>query len=161
MRNLTREVDVDPTVRRYLPAATFLDAYCLEIAEPDLDAMTAARRIMDRTPGWVNHLMRLRNLAVSPFGLKTGPQAAAREAIGSVIRFPIIEKSPTAVIVGLNDKHLDFRIVIETHSADGQTTSVRLTSLVAPHNVLGRAYLAIVLPFHRRIVPAMLNRAAG
>ncbi len=33
---------------------------------------------------------------------------------------------------------------------------ISATTLVETHNLLGRLYLAIVKPFHRMIVPAML-----
>jgi hypothetical protein len=35
-----------------------------------------------------------------------------------------------------------------------------LTTLVRMHNRLGRAYLAIVMPFHRVIARAMLRQVA-
>ena len=34
---------------------------------------------------------------------------------------------------------------------------VRATTYVKTHNRLGRIYLAAVMPFHRLIVPAMMN----
>jgi hypothetical protein len=36
---------------------------------------------------------------------------------------------------------------------------ITVTTLVRTHNRLGRIYLALVLPFHRVIVPAMLAQA--
>ncbi|RVA61432.1 DUF2867 domain-containing protein, partial [Mesorhizobium sp. M7A.F.Ca.CA.001.11.2.1] len=33
---------------------------------------------------------------------------------------------------------------------------VAATTIVKTHNWLGRAYLAIIMPFHRIVVPAML-----
>ncbi|MFN5667591.1 DUF2867 domain-containing protein, partial [Bradyrhizobium sp.] len=33
--------------------------------------------------------------------------------------------------------------------------------LVLTHNWLGRTYLAVIMPFHRLIVPAMLRKAGG
>jgi hypothetical protein len=43
-------------------------------------------------------------------------------------------------------------------SSDRRVTA---TTLVLTHNLLGRVYLAIILPFHRLIVPAMLRQVAG
>jgi hypothetical protein len=37
---------------------------------------------------------------------------------------------------------------------------ITATTLVLTHNLLGRIYLAIILPFHRLIVPVMMRRAA-
>lgn len=161
MGDIARETDVDPALQGHLPRAAFSDSFSLEIAESSLDAMTAARRIMDRTPDWVAYLMHLRNFTVAPFGLKTKSDDETRETIGTVISFPIISKSPGKVVVGLDDKHLDFRLIVETMAVGASVSRVRVTTFVAPHNLLGRSYLAAILPFHRHIVPAMLNRVHG
>ena len=62
--------------------------------------------------------------------------------------------------MGLADKHLDFRLAIDVSALDERRREVVATTLVRTHNLLGRVYLAIVLPFHRRIVPSMIARAA-
>ena len=62
-------------------------------------------------------------------------------------------------MAGFNDKHLDFRLVVDVAAA-GATRNVTATTLVLTHNWLGRAYLALILPFHRLIVPAMLRKVA-
>ena len=60
------------------------------------------------------------------------------------------------MLLGLNDKHLDFRIVVDVVPIGTQQRHVTATTLVRTHNLLGRAYLAAVLPFHRVIVPVLL-----
>jgi hypothetical protein len=62
--------------------------------------------------------------------------------------------------MGLADKHLDFRLAIDVAALDERRREVVATTLVQTHNTLGRAYLAIVLPFHRLIVPSMIARVA-
>jgi hypothetical protein len=42
----------------------------------------------------------------------------------------------------------------------GAGRSVTATTVVLTHNLLGRVYLAIILPFHRLIVRAMLRQIA-
>jgi hypothetical protein len=49
--------------------------------------------------------------------------------------------------------------VVDVASA-GAGQQVTATTLVLTHNRLGRIYLAIILPFHRLIVPAMLRKIA-
>lgn len=160
MPEQAQETTVDPGLRRLLPAASFADAFVLELeAKAKADAISVARRIMDRAPGWVTVLMQLRNLAVTPFGLKTDGRNENREVIGSVIAFPVISQTPEEVVVGLDDRHLDFRLIVTLRPLVSGGQAAVVTTLVAPHNALGRAYLAAVAPFHRRIVPAMLNRA--
>ena len=45
--------------------------------------------------------------------------------------------------------------------ASGQGQQVTATTLVRTHNLLGRAYLAIILPFHRLVVRALLRQVAA
>lgn len=114
---------------------------------------------MLRRPAWIRWLMALRNLVVLPFGLKTGPTdiPAGQEQIGF---FPLLDESPSTVVLGLDDRHLDFRLLVEVGELGGGRQSISATTFVATHNLLGRAYLSIVMPFHRIIVPAMLSRVA-
>ena len=35
-------------------------------------------------------------------------------------------------------------------------SAVTATTLVRTHNLLGRTYLAMVMPFHRRVVPGVM-----
>lgn len=58
-------------------------------------------------------------------------------------------------MLGLDDRHLDFRIVVEVTEL-GAGRQVAASTIVKTHNLLGRTYLAVVKPFHRIIVPAML-----
>ncbi|WP_348626172.1 MULTISPECIES: DUF2867 domain-containing protein [unclassified Mesorhizobium] len=59
-------------------------------------------------------------------------------------------------MLGLDDRHLDFRLLVEVRDLGMTCQEVAATTIVKTHNWLGRAYLAIVMPFHRIIVPAML-----
>ena len=133
-----------------LPDADFTDAYSVHVAEP-LDALQAARRMVGRRPRWVNGLLMLRNLAVTPLGLKRGAPTGA-ERIGI---FPVVSASPERVVMGFDDAHLDFRVVVDV-APEGSGRQVTATTLVRTRNRLGRLYLAAVKPFHRVIVPAML-----
>lgn len=133
-----------------LPGADFSDAFAFDMSEP-VDAPEAARRVLTGMPGWARHLMTLRNALVGPLGLKTG-------ATGTVARigiFPILTATPSRVVLGLDDRHLDFRIVVDVVG-----TQVTLTTLVRRKAWYGWVYLALVMPFHKVIVPASLARVA-
>ena len=73
---------------------------------------------------------------------------------------PFTERRTDELIVsGADDRHLDFRAVFAVREdSDGGAELVLLT-VVRRHNRLGRAYFALIRPFHRRIVPAILRRA--
>lgn len=146
------------SVRALLPGASFADAYSLTVAEP-LDAMTAARRAFERTPAWIGALMALRNRAVAPLGLKT-VASETLDASKMIGFFPLISATPDRVVAGLDDRHLDFRVALDTVPLGGGRTQVTAATVVRTRNRWGRLYLAAVLPFHRVIVPAMLRQAA-
>ena len=142
-----------------LTGAQFADAFRIEIGDRALDARQAAERMMTRQPRWIEVLTSLRNILVTPFGLKTSgaSRTAPREMIGI---FPIVSETPDRLVAGFNDKHLDFRVVVDiAHS--GTVRNVTATTLVKTHNWLGRTYLAIIVPFHRLIVPTLLRQIAA
>jgi uncharacterized protein DUF2867 len=142
-----------------LAGAQFIDAFRIATARPDLDARHAAEAMVARQPRWIEWLIALRNFIVAPLGLKTSGAAdgAARDMIGI---FPVVSETPERLVAGFNDKHLDFRLVVDVASA-GAVRSITATTLVLTHNWFGRAYLTVILPFHRLIVPAMLRKAGG
>ena len=57
-----------------------------------------------------------------------------------------------------DDTHLNFRIVVDVKSLNETTRRVTATTLVHRNNIVGRVYLATVMPFHKLIVPTMLAR---
>ena len=134
-------------------------ADCFETLVPDrgLTAEKATRQAFGRMPAWAGALMALRNLLVRPFGLKGDPAAVAAGA-PRVGMFPIVSQTGTEMVLGFDDRHLNFRIVVETQATGEDQTSVRLMTLVRRHNLLGRAYLAAIMPFHKLIVASVLSR---
>ena len=154
VREIKPAVDTDAL----LAGAQFADAFCIEIADRDLDARHAAERMMARQPRWAEALVSLRNLLVAPLGLKTsGAGPVPRDMIGI---FPVVSETPDRLIAGFNDRHLDFRVVVDVTAA-GDIRQVTATTVVKTHNWLGRTYLAIIMPFHRLIVPALLRQVAA
>jgi hypothetical protein len=142
-----------------LAGAQFIDAYSVTIHGAALDARQAAEKMLQHQPRWIRSLMALRDLCVSPLGLKTA-EAARGSAADRVGFFPVLGETPQRIVAGLNDRHLDFRVVVEV-SGRGASQAVTATTVVLTHNWLGRTYLAIILPFHRLIVRSMLRQVAG
>jgi len=102
--------------------------------------------------------MALRDYIVTPFGLKTSPQAVTHaDAIGI---FPVLSDTPGRMVAGFDDSHLDFRVVVDV-APSGQRQRITATTLVLTHNRLGRVYLAIIMPFHRLVVRALLRQVAA
>jgi Protein of unknown function (DUF2867) len=145
-----------------LPGAQFGDAYAMTTSGQRLDALSAARRAIDRAPSWINWLLRLRNMAVAPLRLKPGVKTRRDGMSGEKIGiFPILSQSPARVVLGLDDRHLDFRLLVDVEDLGEGRQSVTASTVVKTHNWLGRIYLALVKPFHRIIVRAMLAKVGG
>jgi hypothetical protein len=141
-----------PNSEDILSGAQFTDRYVLVANGLSLTPMSAARRVLERTPRWVDGV---RDLVVRPFRLKTGAEiASAPEA--RIGMFPLVSRSPGAVVLGLDDRHLDFRILVEVKDLGMGRQEIAASTTVKTHNLLGRIYLATIMPFHKIIVPAML-----
>jgi hypothetical protein len=154
-----RAIVPDADTRALLADAQFSDAFSIAVDDTGLDARQAAEKMLARGPRWIDALMRLRNRLVAPFGLKT-PAPGEITLTDTVGIFPVISETPDRLVAGFNDRHLDFRVVVDV-APSGQGKRVTLTTLVLTHNLLGRVYLAIILPFHRLIARTMLRQVAS
>jgi hypothetical protein len=141
-----------------LAGAQFIDAYSITVNHAALDARRAAERMAAPGPRWIGMLLHLRNRVVAPLGLKTAVPTgnSAPDRVGI---FPVLSERLDRLVAGLDDAHLDFRLVVDV-AGSGTERRVTTTTLVLTHNLLGRAYLAVILPFHRLIVPSMLRKVA-
>jgi Protein of unknown function (DUF2867) len=153
-----REVAPELDPGALLAGAQFVDAYRVAIGGTALDARRAAEKMFGRRPRWIEALLALRNTIVAPFGLKRS--GLGEPAPGGMIGiFPVLSETPERLVAGFNDHHLDFRVVVDVAPVDaGQ--QITLATLVLTHNLLGRAYLAVILPFHRLIARVLLRQAA-
>lgn len=111
------------------------------------------RSVFASPPVTVRRLLRLRDLLVRPLGLRKAAGADQHEG------FPVLGRREHEVLMGLDDRHLDFRVSLRLLQSDDADDSLLLTTTVTFHGPIGRLYFALVRPFHRRIVPAMLRSA--
>jgi len=140
----------------FLPGAQFADAFSTTTTAKNMTAREAAERMIGRSPWWVETLMRLRDFVVAPLGLKTATVArnADVEKIGF---FPVLSEASERMVLGFNDSHLDFRVVVDAAPMNnGQR--VTATTIVLMHNWIGRTYITIIKPFHRMVVRSMLKQ---
>ncbi|TAV64750.1 DUF2867 domain-containing protein [Rhizobium leguminosarum] len=139
-----------------LPSANWADCYQVDVRVSGLTAEDAARLAIGHFPAWVRSLMRIRDAAVGVVGLKpsTHHLSAHTDMIGI---FPVISRSPGQIVLGIDDRHLDFRLVIDVDSADGVLQVIRATTLVDRKILLGRLYIAAITPFHKLVVGSALT----
>ncbi|MFE9082457.1 DUF2867 domain-containing protein [Brevundimonas sp. NPDC003935] len=134
-----------------LPRADWADRFGVEGVAGPLTARQALERMTVRAPDWIGRLMALRNRLVRLVGLKTA----------KIDGFPVLAERDDEIIVGFDDGHLDFRLVIRVEPAQPGFNRVSIATLVDRHNALGRAYIAVVTPFHKAIVARMLRSLAS
>ena len=138
-----------------LPGADWVDRFAGEIGDRQLQSREAVEALFARPPAWISQLMTMRNVIVRPLGLRT-VQMTMADSVGG---FPVLSSSSTRTVLGFDDWHLDFRIVVDLIGTAEHTNPIlSVTTLVRRKSIFGRAYLTFVGPFHRRIVPTMMAR---
>lgn len=139
-----------------LPSADWGDCYAVITRNHDATALGLARKMFGRSPRWVGLLLSVRNRIVGLFGLKSAELGIAEgETIGA---FPVVSARDDQVVLGFDDSHLNFRIVLDVAAAGSQARKLAVTTLVERHNLFGRVYIFVITPFHKLIVRTMLAR---
>ena len=147
-------------------AVNLADAYSIELPSgTSQDPEVLARFIFSELPPWMTGLMNIRDAVVAGFGLKTAKHLKHIDAKNNENRvgiFKIYSKEKTELIVGEDDKHLDFRLSVlysGTASPLGRQRLI-LSTVVHCHNRLGRVYISTIAPFHRLLVQSSMRHAA-
>ncbi|WP_314954320.1 DUF2867 domain-containing protein [Bradyrhizobium cosmicum] len=159
MIGTVREVTPNVDAGALLSGAQFIDAFRVEVGAAAVNAREACTRMVLHGPRWIDVLLRLRNMLVTPFGLKTSGEGAPAP-YGLIGLFPVLSETPERLIAGFDDSHLDFRLVVDV-TDEGTGRQVTSTTLVRTHNLLGRTYLAVSMPFHKLVVRNMMGRIVG
>lgn len=151
-------------VARLYPSMHLADAFAIRLpAGATHDPEVLARFIFANQPAWVATLMRVRDGIVAHFGLKTGAALATLASTAQAERvgiFRIYSSNPAEIVVGEDDRHLDFRVSILCQGTPERGPLLTLSTVVHCHNRLGRTYILLIAPFHRLVVKASLRRAA-
>mgnify|MGYP001402381652 CR=1 FL=1 len=124
-------------------------------------------------PCGVSRLMLLRNVLVKPLGLRTSPLGCPVSSLLSedmsnlfAQKYPVLDKkiekngSMAQVILGANDKHLQFRSCVGVELVSETHAKITLGTRVHCRNLFGRVYMSAIDYTHRKyITPTMLRRA--
>lgn len=154
-----RKVPIRPEwlIASALDRVDFQDAFAIEV-DPSLpaDPQWWADRMLADPPKSVAALMGARNLVMKPFGLKTGEL----DESGENEVFKPLDRTESELLVGADDRHLNFRGNIVTEAGVGKLT-LTLGTVVKFNNRFGRLYFLPVKPMHAHvIVPMMLRHLA-
>lgn len=139
----------DYLLTKYLPG-NYTDSFTETITDkPYISAQELFNLIFLQYPKWVLSLLKLRDMIVKPFGLKTNKS----------FEDMVIEQNNNEIILGSKDRHLTFYVSLYCSDMKNRTQSIRITTLVKYENILGKIYFAIIWLFHKTIVHYLLKRA--
>lgn len=133
----------------------YFDSYM--VARNTSDSVAEITKKMLKTPGWVNALGKLRDLLVKPFGLKTEIEIKEEQLDSEFDFAPVLFRNDCEIVMGLNDKHLYFRLSV-LKVAQHENSQLFLTTVVRFNNLGGRIYFSAIRLFHGLIVRSMLRR---
>jgi hypothetical protein len=151
-------------IRTALDRVDYADVFEIDLgAAADRDIAALVRELFRAAPAWVRRLLALRDRVATRVGLKAagdlsgeGLDRVSFEPGTAVGLFRVMQRSPDEIVLGEDDRHLDFRVSLLRRGS-----ALVLSTVVRFHGALGRLYFLPVKPVHRRIVPAMLEALRG
>lgn len=134
----------------------------------NIDIVKIGKAFFSSGPKWIDKLFTFRNAIVKHLGLKTPEKIIDRKKqldefkceVGERMGlFEVFYRDENEIIIGEDDKHLNFRVSLYLQSAENtkQEKTLTISTVVKFHSWLGRLYFLPVKPFHSLIVPKMLK----
>ena len=142
--------------------ADLVDSFAVRLQSgTNTNIRSIGQAILGQPAPWFKALLAIRDNIVHLFGLQTSAELRGKNTDKDRIDFfPILSADDNELILGEDDKHLDFRISLMIKRAGSGPELVFATTAVRCNNQLGRVYLAAIKPFHRLVVRSHLQRAA-
>ena len=130
--------------------------------------MEIGKSFFSSGPKWIDKLFAFRNRLAGLFGLKTSGVIPDRQKMIDDFKaekgeqlglFKVLDKTSNEIILGEDDKHLNFRVSLFIDKENESETDKKLiiSTTVKFNNWFGRLYFLPVRPFHKLIVPTMLK----
>ncbi len=130
--------------------------------------LLVVKAFFNASPKWIDVLFMIRNKIVSLMGLKTSNTTKNKEEIIANLKgepneqiglFKIFESNTNEIIMGEDDKHLNFRVslFLDKSTSDFTKKYITITTTVIFNNWFGKFYFLPVRPFHKLIVPTILK----
>jgi hypothetical protein len=156
----------ESAVAGWYEAPYLADAFAIRLPDDaSTDTELLARFLFSHQAAWVAWLLSVRDSVVARFGIKTAKHLRRSSGAAGVERidiFRIYQRAAHEIILGEDDKHLDFRVSVLRQMRNepaGERPYLILSTVVHCHNRLGRMYITIIRPFHRLVVESSLRRA--
>lgn len=147
-------------------SAYFVDAFAVRLPSRRYTAHQVALAFWEDLPVWFMVLLWTRDRIVSAFGVKPSSEIKSKavdKGIETISAFPVVLKDEREVIIGEDDKHLDFRtsiLIRDSAHEPGQSVGqeVVATTVVHTHGLFGKVYITFIRVFHVLIVKWSLAR---
>ncbi len=152
-----RDMEDHPTMTKNVGRVDYVDRYAVDLPEP-MDAPRFCSLILEAAPRWLDLLLSMRDSVAGPLGFNTQERNYGKAvSLAPGLKFgPLIVQSvsPQRVVCGDTDKHLAYQATFEIDPVRLRGT---FTTEVQFLDALGRAYFALVKPFHKRVIPALIS----
>jgi hypothetical protein len=130
----------------------YIDSYqIIKSTDEDIEEITTQ---LFKLPSWVSLLIKIRDVIILPLGLKTEREMKSHKKSGDTF-FTKIEQNDNELIMGENDRHLNFRVSV---LVDRISSLIFVTTLIHYNNRMGKVYFFFIKPFHKIIVKSALKR---
>ncbi|MCI4669552.1 MAG: DUF2867 domain-containing protein [Bacteroidia bacterium] len=171
MKIIKKKIPDPSLINSSLDRINYEDSFAIELeSELYIPLEKLLVEFFHSIPSWFHALFWLRNRIVSVFGLKTGSDKRSEtenfmenykgQPGESFSLFKTFGRTESELMVGEDDKHLDFRMSLFRTGSNG-STQIEVATVVRFNNWLGKAYFVPVKFFHRLIVPIMLKNMAN
>ncbi len=152
-----------------LPSAFFHDSYRVRLNQTNNSSSHMIElffAVFGHHPWWIKLVLLSRSFVAKQFGLETPsvsdilhsavkPTYSIGDTIGP---WPIFSKTTRELIVGRDNRHLDFRLSLLKRTID-QCEELVISTTCKVHNRFGKVYLFFVVPFHKWGVKTLIRRA--
>jgi hypothetical protein len=146
----------------------YSDSYSrkFNLSQEELTPREVLLAFFNSPPKWIEVLFELRNKIVSLFGLKVSNGIDQKEELLKNFKcvpgeqmglFKVFDVTPQEVLLGEDDKHLNFRVSFLIEKLGEEEFQLTLITVVNFNNFFGKLYFFPVKPFHKIIVPTMLK----
>ncbi|WP_158655280.1 DUF2867 domain-containing protein [Flavivirga eckloniae] len=158
MKVISENIPNESLIKTTSKRVDYSDTYSTTNHLDSLEKIT--NMVFANFPNWIIILMKLRNTIVKIFDLKTQkpPDYNTDFKVGGYVGFfKIYEIMNNEIILGADDKHLDFRVSV--FNSQESTHNIKVSTIVQYNKRFGKVYMTIVKPFHRLIVKQVVRRA--
>ena len=150
----------------FVDAAWYRDSFATRHVTALPDVITCFIAVFGHRPDWMKQILIARNRLARAIGLAAPdrdevlnfPHQASYRVGDCIGTWPIHALGPDEIIAGRDNSHLDFRLSI-MRCQTPMGWQVRASTLCKVHNLFGRIYLVLILPFHRKGLQWLLDRA--